>query len=343
MPTLKTIAEFDHQVTGVTVTPDGRIFVNFPRWTEDAPISVAEVLPDGGLRPYPDQEWNSWRNETAFEKSLDQHFVCVQALYADARGNLWVVDPGAPGNERVLPGAPKLVCIDLADDRVRRVIPVPPDVARQGSYLNDMRLSPDGKTAYLTDSGAEGAIIVVDVESGASYRTLAGHPSTQLEKDVVVEIDGAPLRRPDGRQPMFASDGIALSNDGATLYWQALTGRSLYCIDTALLGKDTPRERREAGVRKVGETHVSDGLLMSRHDMLYLTSPSDNAVTCWTGDRVERVVQDARLRWPDTMAEGPDGVIYVTASHIQDTYWFKPGAPAAVRTALFCFSPETAG
>lgn len=67
------------------------------------------------------------------------------------------------------------------------------------------------------------------------------------------------------------------------------------------------------------------------------------AATRWTGGKVERVVQDARLRWPDTMAEGPDGAICVTASHIQDTYWFKPGARAAVRTALFCFSPETAG
>lgn len=339
MTTLKTVAEFDHQVTGVTVAADGRIFVNFPRWTEDSAISVAELLPDGGLRPYPDEEWNSWRNENAFAKSLDQHFVCVQAVFADDRGTLWVVDPGAPGNERVLPGAAKLVCIDLASDRVRRVIPIPPDVAKQGSYLNDIRLSPDGGTAYLTDSGAEGAIIVVHVESGESYRTLAGHPSTQLEKDVIVEVDGAPLRRPDGRQPMFASDGIALSNDGATLYWQALTGRSLYCIDTALLRKETPSTQREAGVRKVGATHVSDGLLISRQGTLYLTSPSDNAVTRWTGSAIERVVQDARLRWPDTMAEGPDGAIYVTASHIQDTYWFKPGAPAAVRTALFCFNP----
>ena len=44
---LQPVATFDHQVTGVTVAPDGRIFVNFPRWTEDAPVSVAELMPDG--------------------------------------------------------------------------------------------------------------------------------------------------------------------------------------------------------------------------------------------------------------------------------------------------------
>ncbi|RYE58665.1 MAG: hypothetical protein EOP20_05760 [Hyphomicrobiales bacterium] len=31
------VAQFDHQATGVAVTADGRRFVNFPRWTDDAP------------------------------------------------------------------------------------------------------------------------------------------------------------------------------------------------------------------------------------------------------------------------------------------------------------------
>ncbi|GAA4330684.1 L-dopachrome tautomerase-related protein [Pigmentiphaga soli] len=340
MTTLNRVAEFSHQVTGVAVTPEGRIFVNFPRWTEDAPVSVAEVLPGGELKPYPDEHWNAWRNETAFKKPPERHFVCVQALLADTQGGLWVVDPGAPGNERTLPGAAKLVRIDLGSDSVTRVIAFPEEVAKQGSYLNDMRLSPDGKIAYITDSGTRGAIIVVDLDSGESFRALDGHPSTQLEKDVIVEVDGGPLRRPDGRQPMFASDGLAISNDGATLYWQALTGRSLYCIDTALLGRDVPQAQRQAAVRRLGATHVADGMLMSSAGTLYLTSPGNNAVTRWTGGGVEIAVQDERLRWPDTLSEGPDGTIYVTASHIQDTYWFKPGAPAAIGTALFSFVPD---
>jgi sugar lactone lactonase YvrE len=225
-------------------------------------------------------------------------------------------------------------------DRVTQVIGFPEDVVKQGTYLNDMRLSNDGRTGYITDSGAEGAIIVVDLESGESSRALAGHASTQVEKDVIVDVDGAPLRRPDGRQPMFAADGIAISNDGTTLYWQALTGRTLYSIDTAKLAQDVSEADREAAVKKLGTTHVADGLLISRQGTLYLTSPSDNAVTRWQDGRVEVVVQDPALRWPDTMSEGPDGKIYVTASHIQDTYWFKSGAPAAVRTALFCFAPD---
>jgi DNA-binding beta-propeller fold protein YncE len=333
------VANFDHQVTGVTVSPEGRVFVNFPRWTDDAPISVAELQPDGSLRPYPDEVWNSWRNARAMEMDVSKHFVCVQSVVADQHGALWVLDPAAPGNEKTLEGGPKLVRIDLASDEVTKVIAFPGDVALQGTYLNDVRFSPDGRVGYITDSGTRGAIIVVDLESGASFRALDGHPSTQVEKDVIVEVDGAPLRRPDGRQPVFSSDGIAISNDGRTLYWQALTGRTLYSIDTAEFAPGTPAEKTEVSVTEVGKTHIADGMLISSEGTLYVTSPGDNSVKRWTGHGTEIVVQDQRLRWPDTLSEGPDGGIYVTASHIQDTYWFKPAAPASLPTALFKFHP----
>lgn len=53
---LSLVSEFDHQATGVAVSETDRIFVNFPRWTEDSPISVAEVV-DGTVTPYPDERW----------------------------------------------------------------------------------------------------------------------------------------------------------------------------------------------------------------------------------------------------------------------------------------------
>ncbi len=58
------------------------------------------------------------------------------------------------------------------------------------------------------------------------------------------------------------------------------------------------------------------------------------------GQGTETVLADRRLRWPDTLSEGPDGTIYLTASHIQDTSWFTPGAPASITTELFAFAPN---
>ncbi len=337
--TLSPVASFDHQVTGVAVAADGRRFVNFPRWTEDSPISVAEVARDGSLRAYPDARWNEWRNARANVLPVADRFVCVQSIVPDGQGNLWVVDAGAPGNERILEGAPKLVKIDLATNRVSKVIAIPGDVALQGTYLNDIRFSPDGRIGYITDSGTRGAIIVVDLESGRSWRTLDGSPTTQVDKTVTVTLDGQPLRRPDGRQPAFAVDGIAISADGGTLYWQALSGQTLYSIDTALLRQDVGEKDRRLAVKTVARTLVADGLWMSRAGTLYITSPTDHSIKRLNGTGVETVLTDRRLRWPDTFAEGPDGTIYVTASHIQDTMWFRPGAPPAVRTELFSFTP----
>jgi sugar lactone lactonase YvrE len=336
---LSQVAAFDHQATGVAVTADGRRFVNFPRWTDDAPISVAEVLPNGALRAYPDEKWNSWRNARANELPVGDYFVCVQSIVPDGHGNLWVLDPGAPGNEKILEGAPKLVRIDLATNRVTKVIHVPLDVALQGTYLNDIRFSPDGRTGYITDSGTRGAIIVVDLETGRGFRALDGHPSTQIDKTVTVAIDGKPLVRPDGRQPAFAADGIAISNDGRTLFYQALTGKTLYSIDTALLVQAKTEAERAAGVRTVATTNVADGLWMSKAGVLYITSPTDYSIKRLQGSGVATVLTDKRLRWPDTFSEGADGTMYVTASHIQDTNWFAPGAPPSIKTQLFSFKP----
>ncbi len=65
----------EYQLTGVVVTSDSRIFVNYPYWQNKHKYSVVEVEKDGTAKPYPDEAWNS------FKKGEDgkSKFVCVQA------------------------------------------------------------------------------------------------------------------------------------------------------------------------------------------------------------------------------------------------------------------------
>ncbi|MGY4601850.1 sugar lactone lactonase YvrE [Bradyrhizobium sp. USDA 4474] len=319
---LQVVATFDHQVTGVTVAPDGRIFVNFPRWTEDTPVSVAELLPDGSTRPYPNEGWNSWRNARMSEISPNDHFVCVQSVVADNRGSLWVVDPAAPNAEKTIKGGPKIVEIDLKSNNVKRSFPIPPGVAGPGSYLNDVRIAPDGKFAYLTDSGSPGGLVVLNIDSGQAWRVLSEDPSTQFDPSVNVMTDGQPLRRPDGRQPLFNADSLALSKDGSTLYWQALTGKTLYRIPTSSI--QNPDMAGRARPETVATTEPADGLWTGENDEIYLSSIANNAVKIINPQdgSIRQLLTDSRLRWPDTFSQGPDGHIYVTASHIQDSPWF---------------------
>ncbi|WP_244472274.1 MULTISPECIES: major royal jelly family protein [unclassified Methylobacterium] len=353
-PVLTKVASFEHQVTGVTVSPEGRIFVNFPRWTEDSAVSVAEVK-DGRLVPFPDEGWNGWRNARRDEVSAGDHWVCVQSVVADRQGNLWVLDPAAPAMGAIVKGGPKLVAIDLKTNTPTRTIAFDETVAPQGSYLNDVRFSPDGRTAYLTDSGARGALIVLDVESGKARRVLDGHPSTQADPAVTVTYDGRPLRRPDGRGVEFAADGIALSADGKTLYWQAIKGRTLYSIPTEALAGGLATALLPTAlagdpaskIERVGDNGPADGLIVSRRDgRLYVTSPQDDAIKVRDlsakDSPLATLIQDKRLRWPDTFGEGPDGTLYVTTSRIQDSAFYKPDAPAALPTDLWSFKPNAA-
>ncbi|MGH1587753.1 L-dopachrome tautomerase-related protein [Methylobacterium phyllosphaerae] len=352
---LTQIASFAHQVTGITVSRDGRMFVNFPRWSEDAPVSVAE-LKDGKPVAYPNDDWNSWRNARKDEVDPKSHFVCVQSVVADAQDRLWVVDAAAPAMAHVVKDGAKLVGIDLKTNQVVKTIPFDTNTVMQASYINDVRISPDGKTAYLTDSGAEGALIVVDLDSGSAKRVLSGHPSTMPDKSVTIQYDGKPLRRPDGRGVEFSADGIALSPDGKTLYWQAIKGKILYSLPTdALTGWATASfvpeslsDRTLSGkIATVGENGPADGLLISRKDgQMYVTSPQDNAVKVRDltkpNGSLTTLVQDDRLRWPDTFSEGPDGTIYVTTSHIQDSADYKPGAPISLPTELWAIKTNHA-
>jgi sugar lactone lactonase YvrE len=339
---LQQAARFEHQVTGVTVSENGRIFVNFPRWTEDSPVSVAELMKDGSLRPYPNEQWNAWRNVRRDELDPSDHWVCVQSVVADGRGSVWVVDPAAPAVNGLVPGGPKLVRIDLATDRVAQVVRLGQDVAIPGSYLNDVRFSMDGRHAYLTDAGQRGALVVVELASGKARRVLDGHPSTQPEKGVVVNTDGKPLRYPDGRKVLFAADSIALSSDGAWLYWKALTGHTLYRIQTAVLtGKGFAGGDVSSQVQTYGKVGPTDGLWIGRGtDTLYVTSIEDNAIKArdlshGPDGRLRTVLQDPRLRWPDTFSQGPDGDLYVTTSRIQDSAFFSREAPPALPTQLW--------
>ena len=329
---LTEVASFPtQQVTGVSVSRTGRMFVNLPRWTVDVPVSVGEVK-NGRIKPFPDQSWNAYRNASQTNQPGTQ-FICVQSVVVDHGDNLWVLDPAAPGQEGPVKGGPKLVKIDLKTNKVVKIIAFDERSAPPGSYLNDVRFSPDDTFAYMTDSGIKGSLVVADLRSGRSWRVLDGDPSTQVDRSVTVMADGAPLRRPDGRQPQFAADGIALSPDGQTLYWQALTGETLYSIPTVAL-----RDQASAATVRataVAKTHVTDGLWIDGRGRLYLTNPAASSIEVAErpGAPLRTVAQDARLRWPDTFSQGPDGAIYITASHIQDSPWFKPGTtvtPSAV-------------
>ncbi|HEX8349438.1 MAG TPA: L-dopachrome tautomerase-related protein, partial [Hymenobacter sp.] len=120
------------QFVGVAVLPDGRTFVDFPRWDYNPVNPVAQLSADGSLQPYPDANWCLW-NETV-RNEPQKHWICPQSVYADPSGMLWVLDPAAPGLKATVVGGPKLVKIDPKTNKVVQNISFPESVAARKSY-----------------------------------------------------------------------------------------------------------------------------------------------------------------------------------------------------------------
>jgi sugar lactone lactonase YvrE len=143
---LETVATFPGpMLEGVTVSHTGRIFVNFARWGDDIPFTVAELV-HGKAVAYPNEQINDWPgrklpNPNAYmDAAADQtHFVSVQSVVVDPEDRLWALDTGAPLLKNTVPEGPKLVAIDLKTNRVVKTILVPPEVCGTNCYLNDVR------------------------------------------------------------------------------------------------------------------------------------------------------------------------------------------------------------
>lgn len=211
-----------------------------------SPYAVAEIW-NGRLLPYP----NFADNQPDLFVP-DKGFISVQSVVADWNGNLWVLDSAAPDFGISVCCGAKLVKIDLASNSIWNTYTFPNDVVLSTTYLNDVRFdfcAGSAGYAYITDSSTRGsgAIIVLDLFTGKSVRRLNGHPTTSPAADFIPKVEGKAitnLKRNGESSPwLVASDGIALSPDGSTLYYSPLSGRLLYSVPTeALRDTDIPED-----------------------------------------------------------------------------------------------------
>jgi len=315
--------------TGVTVAPNGRIFVNFPQWGDNSPYAVGE-LKNGKVTPYPDAAFN-----TADETDALHHLISVQSVVADGRNRLWILDTGAPGFQTPVPGGAKLLAVDLATDKVVQTIALGSEVVLPTTYVNDVRFDlRQGKAgvAYITDSSIKGpgGIIVVDLATGRAMRRLSGQATTMPDPGFLPILDGKPLmNRPKEGKPspwLVGSDGIAISADGATLYYCALSSRHLYAVPTALLRDPSVDDAEIAGhIRDLGLKGASDGLAEDDQGRIYAGDYEHDAIRRYANGRWQTIAQDPRIQWPDTFSVGTDGYLYFTANQLHRQAPFHEG------------------
>jgi len=314
---LTSVASSSEQWTGVAVSKQDRIFANYPNWKEDHGVSVVEVTDSTNRVPFPDQTWNTWQQGT----DPSHRFVCVQSVFVDRDDFLWVLDPANPQRAGeylgVVPGGAKLVKVDLTRNSVVKIIYFNEPVIEKNSYLNDIRIDEDKQMGYMTDSN-EGAIVVVNLETGAAHRYLAQDPTTKSENKIL-HVEGIDVRNEQGEYVNFHSDGIELNADRTFLYWRPINGVAMYRLPTALLNQSEVTDAvLSENIEHVGDFPPSDGLILAHDGTIYLTSIEENAIRSYRegSSSTTIVAQSDDLKWPDSFGIGSDGSIYVTTSQI---------------------------
>ncbi len=319
--------------TGVSVSSTGRIFVNYPKWGDEVPATVVELV-EGVPKPFPSAEWNSPSSQ-ADPNAL----VSVQSIVVDPVDRLWILDTGSPEFAPTEHGGPKLVCVDLATDEVVQVILFDPHVALPTTYLNDVRFDlrrDEAGVAYITDSSDQGpnGILVVDLATGDAWRRLHDHPSTKAlpPREFTPVVEGRVLaeRSPDGSTKPVAmgADGIAISADGERLWYCPLASRHWYSVSTeSLVDRRMSDDDVAATVVDEGDKGGgSDGLETDDAGRFYATDYEHNAILrrLPTGE-LQTLVHDERLLWPDTMSVAADGHLYVTANQLHRQARYQGG------------------
>jgi sugar lactone lactonase YvrE len=328
-PNLTVAFAFNNQMpTGVAVSSTGRIFVNYPHWEDPITYTVAE-LRNGTEVPYPDLATNT--------PDTPERFLSAQSVVVDPLDRLWVLDTGTVNMGPPMDQYPKLVAIDLHTDQIVKTIHFAADVVLPTTYLNDVRFDLSRGTsgmAFITDSSqmGENAFIVVDLATGQAQRRLRDHASTKSDPDFAAMVLGevVEVRMPGMPPKPFRGnlDGIAISGDGTRLFYTPLTSHVLYSLSLDALA-DASRSDDEiaATIQTEQRSFSSDGLLADADGHIYLTDWEHNAV--WerkaAGQFVILAQDTTRMWWPDSLAMGSDGSLYVTANQLHRQRRFHDG------------------
>lgn len=313
---LVNVANSDYQWTGIAISKDGRVFVNYPTWKVASPFKVAELV-DGKEVVYPSEE-------------IDKQFVCVQSVVVDDLNRLWVLDPANPQFKGVVEGGPKLYQIDMNTDQIVNTYGFAEDSFTSTSYFNDVRIDTKKEIAYITDS-EDGGIVVLDLESGESWLALNNTCSA-----VMANLDGIDFKATGKSKGITNSDGIELSDNGDMLYFTALTGNILYQIPTSyLLDRTLTSDSRCRNVELLNKNNVpTDGMVLFENKLYMADLPN---AALWSFDlKTKQGISfdfDTTIRWADSFAVGADGYIYFTTSQIN-----YPEADR-VKYGIFKFKP----
>lgn len=300
---LEVLATLDYPPGCVAVSPDGRVFFDYHPFVKAERFGQPTVfeLVDGKPRPYPD---------AAFQA----RYQGVFGMTVDRQNRLWFIQPGGLDFPQT-----KLMAFDLKTNQPVFEHAFPAKVA---PFAQDLRVTPDGSTVLLADTGlfkfTDPGLVVFDLASKSHRTLLAKHPSARPQ-DWVMRTPYGPHRLGYGLVTFAVGiDGIEISSDGQWLYYATMTHDGLYRVPLAAVRDAALDEAALAArIELVGKKPMSDGITIDREGRVLITDVEHGGIARMTTDgKLETLVKSPKVIWADGIVQAPDGRILFTDSAI---------------------------
>ncbi|MEQ9434234.1 MAG: L-dopachrome tautomerase-related protein [Hyphomonas sp.] len=290
----------------VAASPDGRIFYTYHMLHKPERFADATVF-----------EWVDGKGVPFPSATMQTEFHGAMGVTADRQGRLWIIKPGA------LEGKPtRLIAVNMASGEM---VVDHTFAKNEAGFAQDMRVSPDGRTVYLADTGlfrfSKAGLIVFDVETQSARTLLKGHPSVSPQNWVMRKTNGNPYRLAFGLLTFVVGvDGIALTEDGDWLYFAAMSHDTVYRVPSKTLLDQTLSDDDVAEqIVFVGNKPMSDGIELLPDNTLLMTDVENGGLATLSPDgTLTTLTKDPRVDWADSVTVAPDGSIWFTDSRLTD-------------------------
>ena len=316
---LEIVAELPINPGNVTVCPSGQVFATIHQFRL-APARLIEIDSIDSYSPFPSESWNG---EFGSSKRVLNSPLGIQC---DARNWVWVIDNGSGEVNQ----APKLVAFNAETKKEEFFFSFPKEIAPPGSFVQDLAVDPAGGYVYLADIGGQvsPAIIFLDTTTRKARRFEASE--TLGSEDVDLKVEGKVLVAPGepagGKPARVAVNPITLSADNNTIFFGAMTGTKWYSLPSRVLREELDDTVVAKSIVEVGDKPVSDGASTDKFGNHYFTAVNENAIVALNrAGELETVVSDERLVWPDALAFGDNGWLYIAVNQLNRAAPFNGG------------------
>jgi sugar lactone lactonase YvrE len=302
---LEEVFAYPEPVGNVAVSHEGRIFFTVHPESRPRGNKLLEIV-DHAAVPYPDGA------------SQAKLFNTVLGLVIDERNILWTIDHGNHGTS-----AARLLAFDLATGEVAHDHYFRDDIAPVGSFLQDLQISPNGRTIVIADASIwrkSPALIVYDIQRKTARRALESHESVTAE-NYLVRNQLKDMSFIGGLVSLKAGvDGIAFDADGKWLYYGAINQSGLFRVRLDdLRNAQLPPGQLANRVERFSDKPLSDGLSTDVAGNVYITDVEHSSVFIVGPDRKPKtLLRSDRIRWADALSFGPGGWLYLADSAIPE-------------------------